>query len=252
MTDHSMMKLGRLPYVFDPNTPKMKSLLTRAVFPRLPDSYKNSILVPSWPMLGNDVISDCTLAGILHQRQVWRAASGVTYLPTTEEAIALYKQLGYNPADPSTDTGEVELDVLKFCATTGFADGTKLGQFVEAQLGDVNHIKYAIWQLGGAYLGVALPLSAQTQDVWDVVKGPKRMTAPSSWGNHCVIAVDYEAGGIWVVTWGKLVFVTWKFWARYIDETWGIASSDFINAKGTTPLGLDMAGLDAATQLIAA
>jgi hypothetical protein len=245
------MKLGRLPYRPGTQSLKMKTFLNRAILLQVPTAYKWSIYVPSWPMLGNDVLSDCTLAGILHLRQLWRAAAGVSYMPITNDAIELYKALGYNPADPSTDQGEVEFDVLTYCQKTGFLDGTRLRAFVELQLRNINHIQYSIWQLGGAYLGVALPLTAQRQGVWDVVKG-NRDAAPGSWGNHCVVAVDYDRGGIWVVTWGKLIYATWKFWDAYIDETWGIASNDFINAKGTTPLGLDLAGLDEATLSIAA
>jgi hypothetical protein len=257
LVDHSGMKLGRLPYVYDPTTPKLGTFLTRSVFPRVPDTFKWSPYIKNWPVLANDTTSDCTLAGILHLRQLWRAAAGITYTPTAAEALELYGRLGYDPSktDASgynpTDTGEVESDVLKYCRNTGFADGTKISAFLELQRGNAMHLKYAIWQLGGAYLGVSLPLSAQTQEVWDVVRGPQNIVAPNSWGGHCVVGVDFDLRGIWVVSWGKLILVTWRFWTAYFEENWGIVSSDFLNRQGKTPLGLNLAGLGAALDVAA-
>ena len=251
LVDHSGMKLGRKPYVFKPGELRLGTFLTRSVFPRVPATFKWSSCVSSWPVLANDTTSDCTLAGILHLRQLWRAAAGIAYTPTAVEALTLYAALGYNPADPSTDGGEVESDVLTYCQKTGFADGSKIGAFLQLQTGNVNHLKYAIWQLGGAYLGVSLPLSAQTQDVWDVVRGPQSLVAPNTWGGHCVVAVDYDLRGIWIVSWGKLILVTWRFWSAYFEENWGIVSADFLNRQGETPLGLNLAGLGAALAVAA-
>jgi hypothetical protein len=252
LVNFSGFKLGRLPFVPGTPTVRLKPFVNRARLLQAPASWKWSTYVPSWPMLDNDRLGDCTCAGILHARQLWRAAAGVTYLPTNAEVDALYQNFGYDPADPSTDQGAVETDVLKFCQKTGFADGDKLGPVVALDVGDSDQLRYTIWQLAVAYMGVALPISAQTQSVWDVVKLSPKLIAPGSWGLHCIIAVDYGPEGVWVVTWGKLMLMTWSFWAAYIDETYAIASDDFINAQGQTPLGLDLAGLDAATESIAA
>jgi hypothetical protein len=250
---YSHVKLGRLPRRYDPRTLRMKTFISPGALAAVPHAWGWSPKVASWPMLGNDLLGDCTLAGILHLRQLWRAAVGRAYTPTTAEAIALYEALGYNPADPSTDTGEVELDVLKYCKKVGFSDGTKLGNFAELDVHNIEHLKYSIWQLGGAYLGVSLPITAQGQKIWEVVPdAPNGTSLRGSWGEHCVIAIDYDEQGILVVSWGQTIFVTWNWWKTYTEESWGITSIDFMDARGVSPLGLNLEALEAAALEIAA
>ena len=45
---------------------------------------------------------------------------------------------------------------------------------------------------GGVYIGLALPVTAQTQDVWDVVAGGGANAKKGSWGGHCVFVPKYD------------------------------------------------------------
>ena len=105
--------------------------------------------------------------------------------------------------------------------------------------------------VGGLYLGVQLPQTAQSQDVWDwtgSLTGPAR---PGSWGGHAVDVVRYDADGVTVVTWGALKRVTWSFWDRYVDECYCIISTDFL-AQGKAPNGFELAALQADLALVTA
>ena len=130
---------------------------------------------------------------------------------------------GYDPANPASDQGGVELDVLNQWRQQGF-DGHPLDAYAAIELGtrDTGNgipedlLRAAIWLFGGCYIGLELPLTAQGQDVWYVASGksgvrsPKseasayesgvkvqpRLTDdpsdPGSWGGHAVYLVGYD------------------------------------------------------------
>jgi hypothetical protein len=79
--------------------------------------------------------------------------------------------------------------------------------------------------LRGDYVSVALPLTAQKQDVWDVVSGPG--SEPASWGYHMVyrLAYDKNLGRITFVTWGGLKQMTLAFNDQYVVEDYAIVDN---------------------------
>ena len=81
---------------------------------------------------------------------------------------------------------------------------------------------YCIYLLRGAYIGLSLPLSAQSQvgGIWDVTSGPN--STPGSWGGHCVYVVAWNNTGPICITWGARQQMTWAFWDKYCDEAYGI------------------------------
>jgi hypothetical protein len=109
---------------------------------------------------------------------------------------------------------------------------------------DVGRMRQAIAGFGNAYVGLDMPLSAQSQDTWDYVATPDG--AVGSWGGHAVPLLGYDQDGLVCVTWGALKRMTWRFWLAYADEAWALLSRDFITAAGTTPAGLSWEALAAA------
>jgi hypothetical protein len=97
---------------------------------------------------------------------------------------------------------------------------------------------------GGVYIGVALPNTAQKQDVWDVVKTGGADAKPGSWGGHCVFVPKYDEHGFTCITWGALKTMTLAFWEKYCDEAHTLLSEVWITAKGS-PAGFDQAQLQA-------
>jgi hypothetical protein len=240
--DFSQLKLGRKAIKRDTRTLRLAHYLN-ADKPKPPVMWDWTKGVTQWGMMLNDRIGDCTIAGAAHAVQVWTGALGAMHTVQDAEVLAAYEAWdGYNPHDPSTDRGGVELDVLRKWRKTSLA-GHKLLAFADANVADLDMIRQAIYWFGGVYIGVALPRTAQRQDVWDVVSNHGD-GAPGSWGGHCVYVPKYDFDGFTCITWGGLKRMTNKFWQLYCDEAHALLGADWIGQKGS-PLGFNLEQMQA-------
>jgi len=211
MADHSKMKLGRKAIKTD----------TRTL-----------------------ALGDCTIAGAAHAVQVFSANTGAIDTVPDATVESYYEQWdGYVPGNPSTDHGGVELDVLNDWQKNGFA-GNALTAFADPRVSNLTEIRQSIALFGGVYIGLSLPVTAQNQDVWDVVPKGGANAKPGSWGGHCVFVAAYDQKGFTCITWGELKTMTVAFWKKYVDEAHTLLSPVWISAKGS-PGGFDMAQLQA-------
>jgi hypothetical protein len=223
-------------------------LLRNYITPQLPSppvSCDWTKGITQFGVLDNDVLGCCTISGIAHSLQVFSANVGDEIAVTDAEVLQYYEAwCGYNPSEPSTDQGGIELDVLNSWKQQEFA-GHALIAYADVDHGDIDQVKRAIWLFGGLYIGVSLPSSAQSQvgSVWDVAPNPEGK--PGNWGGHCVFVTGYDADGLTCITWGKLQKMTWGFWNEYVDEAHALLSQDFIAANGLDPSGFDLAALQA-------
>ncbi len=205
-----------------------------------------SIGASKWGMMDNDKIGDCTCAAAGHMIMGWSADNKKKVAPTTASIVSAYSAItGYNPKTGANDNGANETDVLNYWRKTGIA-GHKIGAFAATEPTNHNHIMQSVFLLGGCYIGLALPLSAQTQTVWSVPPGGTTgKGAPGSWGGHAVPVIGYDANGVTVITWGATKVMTWAFWAAYCDESYAILSPDFVSGTKPAPSGFDLAALQA-------
>ncbi len=237
MADHSQMRLGRKAIKTDSRTLMMANYITPGLPPPPPaKDWTNGIT--SWGMMLNDTLGDCTIAGAAHAVQVWSANTGgeVTVPDATIENY--YQQWdGYVPGNPGTDKGGVELDVLNAWQKQGFA-GRVLLAFADPKPSNLTQIRQSITMFGGVYIGLALPLTAQSQDVWDVVTPGGAKAKPGSWGGHCVFVPKYDEHGFTCITWGQLKTMTLAFWKKYCDEAHTLLSQVWLTDKGS-PAGFD-------------
>lgn len=196
-------------------------------------------------MMLNDRIGDCSCAGAGHAIQQWTTYAGDPLVPTDEQVEAAYSAIsGYAPEDPSTDTGCVLLDVLKYWRKTGVA-ARRIDAFASLEPRNHHDVMDAIYLFGNAYLGVALPISAQEQTVWTVPAGGATGDgAPGSWGGHCIIVVEYDPRGLTCVTWGATKRMSWSFFDAYCDEAYAVMSHDWLKG-GYNPEHFDAAALQA-------
>lgn len=237
------MKLGKLPPKLDLRTLQFARYAQQ--LPPAPASCDWSQKVPRWPMLGNDDYGDCTFAGAVHMSQCWADNAGRPFTPDDRAVVAEYLSF-----TGGRDIGCVELDVLKKWRADGIV-GHKIGAFAALEPAEHEPLKQTVHLFGGAYLGVALPLSAKNQAVWDVPpQGPIGRGTPGSWGGHCVVVVAYDAAGPIVVTWGQLQRMTWAFYEAYVDEAYAILAQDFLSDKNTAPNGFDITALAADLALV--
>ena len=244
--DPSMCRLGKLRAVHDPRTLRLARYLPRHLPPPPPAVDWTADMTTPLGMMLNDAIGDCTVATAGHMTQVWTDRAGNPYVPADADILTAYEAIsGYDPATGRNDDGAVELDVLKYWRKTGIA-GRRIEAFVSVDPHQPELIEQAVALFEGAYVGIALPTSAQDQDIWAVpAAGLRGDGEPGSWGGHAVPIVGYDADGLTVVTWGALKRMTWGFVAAYMDEAYAIISPDMLELDGRTPLELDLTQLRA-------
>jgi hypothetical protein len=85
-------------------------------------------------------------------------------------------------------------------------------------------------------MGVGLPLSAQEQTTWDLVKGGAD-SAAYSWGGHCTIVCQYDKkGNLYHYTWGEKIKATPAF-SVYYDEAYALLALDWFTTAHKSPDG---------------
>jgi hypothetical protein len=237
-----MEKLGKGTPIQDPRTLPLKKYVTTSL-PAAPAQVDFSKPVKQWGMMLNDKIGDCTVASCGHLELQWTANAGKPVTIPDSAILNAYEAFGYRPGDASTDNGAQLMKVLKYWRKTGI-DGHKIGAFASIDPANFDLLRSAINIFGGGSLGIAMPVSAQKQDVWDVPAGGTTGDgAPGSWGGHAVSIAGYTPQGLVIVTWGGLKLMTWNFVKTYVDEAYAIISSDFLKDGKTPNNGLDIAAL---------
>jgi len=238
------MKLGKTPAVHDPRTLQLANYLKPAVLPPPPPQANWSTKVASWPMMMNNTIGDCTIAAAGHCIEEWTTDVGDPVIVPDATIVAVYSAVsGYDPKTGQHDVGANELKVLNYWRQQGIG-GHTIRAYAALEPGNLDHVRDAVFVFGNCYIGLALPLSAQTQEIWSVPSGGTAgQGAPGSWGGHAVPAVAYDPQGLTVVTWGALKRMTWDFWSAYCDEAYALLSDDFLTSD-KTPAGIDLALLE--------
>lgn len=240
------MKLGKLAPKIDARTLQLRNYLDTAVLPTIPAQFDWSSKVPSWPLYGNDILGDCTAASVAHMLMCWSANANTEIIPTDQDVVKLYSAVsGYDPSTGENDNGAVEIDVLNYWRRHGIASH-KITAYASLQPRNHDHIKAAVYLFGGVYIGLALPLTAENQDIWDMTpEGVRGNGRPNSWGGHAVNITSFDEQYLTCVTWGSLKKMTWSFWQHYCDEGYAILSKDFIDSKGIAPNAINWSALQA-------
>jgi hypothetical protein len=242
--DHFMVKLGKTPATPDDRNLKLVDYLVPPQLPSLPDTYDWFKQVSRFGPMGNLDAGDCVVAGAGHMVQTWTANQGHEVIIPDADIIRLYSQLtGYDPKTGANDTGLNIAAFLKFWRKSGVA-GHKIGAYVQVNPHDKNQLAYANYLFGGVYCGLALPLTAQNQQVWDVADPDLTGNAePGSWGGHCVNLGIHDPLGYVFSTWGEEQYATRTFVNAYCDEAYAIISQDFLDGNGKAANGFDVDSL---------
>jgi hypothetical protein len=222
------MKLGRKPPIPGLRVPLLNDHLKRALPPPPPfvDWYSS---VPEWVLGQNDRYGDCTIVASANAILGWTANGGSPFRVSDDRILARYSALtGFDPNKPATDQGAIETDVLGKWSAAGWDIGGQTGDtmlWASVNPVDLTAVKSTINLFGGVYIGLALPLSAQNQEIWDVPASSLTGDGkPGSWGGHAVWCAGYDQSGPVFITWGDVKRATWKFWAAYCDESYALFS----------------------------
>ena len=236
------VKLGRKAIKTDTRTLRLSRYLTPSL-PPSPVSVDWTKGITNWGMMLNDKLGDCTIAGCGHAVQVWSANSYQEITVPDSIILSAYESWdGYNPSDPDTDRGGIELDVLAAWRKNGLGPHA-LYAFADPSVSNLEEIRQSIALFGGVYIGVNLPASAQDQNEWSV-SDPSLTgdSAPGSWGGHAVFVCAYDTDSFTCVTWGGLMKMTVGFWKAYVDEAHALLGFDWLSSKGS-PSGFDLTQL---------
>lgn len=243
MADHSSMKLGRKAIVTDTRTLRLATYLTDAL-PEPPVAQDWTRGLTDWGTMLNEQLGCCTIAGVGHAIQVWTVNNGsLTTVPDSVIEQYYEKWDGYVAGDETTDNGGIEIDVLKAWKKQGF-NGNRLLAFADPCTANIREVRQAITLFGGVYIGLDLPVTAQKQEVWDVVRDGGPDAARGSWGGHCVFVPKYDANTFTCITWGQLKTMTVPFWQSYCDEAHALLDESWTGTR-KAPSGFDR------TQLLA-
>jgi len=229
MTNHANMKLGRIRPTSKQRAlaPRLKDYIT-APLPPAPPTCRNSdgAAIGMW---GNDVLGDCTWAALGNARAIDACKEGKPTPPTTAAAI----EQSYLAFTSGQDTGCVESDVLNAAlkgVNLGGPDPWMLAAWVSVNLRDLPTCKSLVALFWSLYLGVELPIAAQTQTLWTPGKGSD--FAPGSWGGHALLLANYDTTNLGLITWGKEQLCTPDWLNEYGDEAYCLLDADRASVIG--------------------
>ena len=237
-------KLGKAPRKFNAKTLFLPRYMTASVLPPPPSKVYYEYLVKTWPMYLNDSLGDCVFAAGGHMLENWTAHTAGEVSPVDGEIEAAYSAVGgYVPGDASTDNGANITDFLAWWQKNPLTGDKTIAGWASIDPSNLTAVKQAIWIFGGIDIGIQVPQSAIDQfnagQNWELVKGSPNV------GGHSICVFGYGAHGCAAISWGRIVYMSWEFFAAYCDESYAIVTPDWINAKGTTEFGLDLATLQA-------
>lgn len=253
------MKLGRKPAVHNRRTMMgalimAKSLDALGTPPEVSNDYVAAVDKATggdWGMMGNDTLGDCTFADGAHQIMLHTANCGRIFIPHETDVIGAYAlATGYDPSQPSTDQGAVEVEVCDFMKDHGIS-GHKSSGWANVEPTNLDHIKWAVQLFGACRLGVNLPQSAMNDTAAGSPWGTGHGGAYADiLGGHDVPIVKYDKDLFYIVTWGKLQAVTPAFLNEYCDEAHAEVYEDWVNDTGVAPSGFRLDALLANLSLI--
>lgn len=250
--------LGRQPRVYRRTLPFSALLGAYTVLPPIPTHLNNGDDITNWGAMLNNQIGDCTCAAKYHGLQIWtHVARKWTVTEPDRDVLRLYMQFGYrpddvnNPQSNSTDNGAVMQDVNKYITDTGMPIESVDGRVVHKLLGwcevdhqNLDHVARSIYVSGGCDIGFAVPqyIMEQSSLTWDAPNSRTRHTQIV--GGHDVYLKGYEldAQGLpkvfYLVSWGDEYEMTAAFYAKYVDESYMLASPSWLDRTGRTPSNL--------------
>jgi hypothetical protein len=257
-TEPTNVRLGKkLGVVHDRRTLRAGRFLDSTADIKAPPAHRIAHNLHQVPVFGNADYGDCTCASQGHRIVAEENSSGQKEIQLTDEdVLEVYSAVtGFRRDDPSTDNGAYELDVMNYMRRVGMGhekDGTRhtIGAFAAVDWNDRQEFQDAHYVFGGLKVCAGLPISAQRQEVWDVVSGSAADWG--SWGGHSMYSVGYSEKGVLLYTWGREKWATWAWIAKYVDEVYCLISEDYFKRGGRTPQGFDLARLEQALRAITA
>lgn len=165
-----------------------------------------------FPMDGNDIYGDCTIAALAHAQTVYDGLIGSQKIMPALNVEKLYFRL-----TGGVDSGLAELDVLNYWRRNP-VNGDRIITYASINPKNHTHIQQAIQLFGGVYLG----FQVQQNCIQEFDAGRPWTPGPLTNSGHAVFAVAYDQNGVTVLTWGSTQLGTWDWWDECVDEAYAI------------------------------
>jgi hypothetical protein len=238
-----MLKLGKLAPKYLTGLPALGAYT--AQLPPPPPAADYSHNLDHLGMMDNDRISDCTAAMCGHAIQTWTSLTSNEVIVPDNVILQFYSnQSGYVIGDPMTDNGAVLSEVLLYWYKNAIY-GHALAGFASIRPGNRTSMRDAIYLFGACAIGIQLPLAVDKGEDWILPQGQSLTDnwAVGSWGGHAIPAIAYNDETLSVISWGKLLQVSWDFMDAYCDEAYGLLSKDWLTKLDNSPPGFNWQAL---------
>ena len=242
------MRLGRLPHnpLAVALAPQLAAHRFGAFAP--PPKLDRSHIDYQPGLFRNDVLPDCSAAGIVNAASAASALNGSALAidpATVPPFYALCAGCEATDAAMEASDGAVLIEVLQRQLRDGFPVGTQtplVARFAVVRP-DRIALANAMVRFGSVYAGVTLhQAEMEWPAVWDL--GDSAVV-----GGHCVVFFDYtglgDADTVRVATWGMLQDVTWRFIEERTDEAYVLLFGRELARADGIDLGVSDDQLDA-------
>jgi len=227
---------GRL-HDFTP--PPIRGLMTYATAPLPAPALTVTPPALSYPVACNDVLGDCTIADVVHSTQVWSVMTHEPWKYCGDPTV----KAEYLKHTGGQDTGLVISQLLATWQSQGLGQLARpIDAYAPVHYVNLTEVKQTVEWFGTCRLGVNLPQSAMNQtnanQPWDLTG---TVADTQILGGHDVPIIGYDATYFYVVTWGRIQPVTYRWFqaATYVEEAWAIVPSNF-EACGGDGRGLNV------------
>jgi hypothetical protein len=176
-------------------------------------------------MLNNDI----GICGIADGGHFLRQMSAIRGLPDPVTHVGLldaYKAVGGYDGTPASDRGVYMLDMFKHWRSVGIC-GVKIEGFVSIDPCNPSQLAVAARLFGGVFLGLTLPKSIETQEIWSDDKPASPII-----GRHAVWVMSVSSGLLVCNTWGERRPFTLPFHFARCDEAYAAFCPELLPPSG--------------------
>lgn len=184
----------------------------------------------------NDVCNCCVFSAQAALLANWTTAAQAPIILSEHQVLLNYIQVcGYDAAK-NYDPGASFLEVLNYWRKLGlYRPGPILDYLTlygSIDHKDHEHVKSAVYFLGGMLAGIYIPINAIDLLEWDIqaleAKEPRIL--------HAIAVVGYNQSGLDIVAWGKKRRMPWASWDACVRESYGLLSrQNWIRIEGISP-----------------
>ena len=245
------MQLGKGVLSRDSRDLMTAQYLAPSRLPTIPPRYNAGAKVKAFHDMGNVDKGDCVPAAAGHHTQIWTAANGHEFEPTTAQVLGEYRTYGGYRGTDATDNGTDPRVLLKgfqqvglFCTPKPwympFAKALpphKIAAFSVTNSQSVDALKETIYCFGGAFVGLDLPGNWENVASWALA--PPNLTgpyAPDPNSGHMICLPEYDEEMFYAISWGQRVPIHPKWLTSYAEAggTFALFSPDWLT-DGVAP-----------------